>query len=394
MPSEGSREVLIVDPEDKWVSINWVGANMFKTISPSIDEHEMWVYEVDGHYIEPRKVDTFLLWAGERYSAMVRLDKKPQDYSLRVPDGGYSQIISAFGILRYKGGDTGPPAEPNLFNLTTHSKPTLDYNGWPLKPFVMLDITNIPPWPAKVPAKTADDMHVLELGKANATWQFTLSGKAKYPADRSAYEPLLYNLHSADAYDDDLVIRTKNGTWVDIVLQVGQQKEWPVDFPHPIHKHANKYWKIGKCAGIWNYASVEEAVQAEPHSFNLENPPYRDTFLTDFIGAMWVVLRYQVTTPGAWLLHCHFETHLDNGMAMAILDGVDKWPEVPPEYAPGQNGFKTELALPERKGRVVPERFRMAANPDRSVYGIWSWPAKSCEAVAKWGKAVWRHLSL
>jgi hypothetical protein len=31
--------------------------------------------------------------AGERYLALVRLDEKPMDYSIRVPDGGYLKIV-------------------------------------------------------------------------------------------------------------------------------------------------------------------------------------------------------------------------------------------------------------------------------------------------------------
>ena len=188
----------------------------------------------------------------------------------------------------------------------------------------------------------SDEIHVLLLNRANSSWEFTLSGEKRYPSDRSAYHPLLYNVNPTEAHDDDLIIRTKNGTWHDIVLQVGHSPIWPRDFPHPIHKHANKYWQIGSGNGVWNYTSAAEAMADHLEDFNLVNPPYRDTFVTDFTGAMWVVLRYQVTDPGAWMLHCHIEAHLDNGMAMAILDGVDKWPEVPPEYAQGMRGFRVE----------------------------------------------------
>ena len=38
-------------------------------------------------------------------------------------------------------------------------------------------------------------------------------------------------------------------------------------------------------------------------------------------------------------MHCHFEIHLGGGMAVAILDGVDAWPEVPPEYGADKRGF-------------------------------------------------------
>jgi FtsP/CotA-like multicopper oxidase with cupredoxin domain len=313
--------------------LNWIGASTFKTLGVSVDEHPMWIYEVDGQYIEPRRADTFLIWAGERYSAMIRLDKEPKDYSIRIPDGGYSQIISGFGTLRYRNGRNGNEAvKPDLFNVNTTSTPFLDYNGLTLNNATSLDKIDLPPFPPTPPGQHGDDMHVLYLGKANSTWQFTMSGKSMYTPERTANNPLLFYPNSTDGYNSDLVIRTKNGTWVDLVLQVGWSPDWKVDFPHAIHKHANKYWRIGSGVGMWNYSSVAEAISEKPSNFNLINPPYRDTFLTDFTGAMWLVLRYQVTSPGAWMLHCHFEQHLVNGMGMAVLDGVDAWPIVPPEY--------------------------------------------------------------
>jgi hypothetical protein len=106
-----------------------------------------------------------------------------------------------------------------------------------------------------------------------------------------------------------------------------------------MHKHTGKTWQIGSGLGIWNYSSVEEAIAAEPDSFDLETPKWRDTFVTSFDGSAWIVLRYQVTNPGPWLFHCHIETHLAGGMAVAILDGIDVWPQIPPEYGPDQRGF-------------------------------------------------------
>lgn len=48
-PSEGGREIVEVDPADKWVSINFVMAATIKTVHISIHHHHpMWVYEVDG----------------------------------------------------------------------------------------------------------------------------------------------------------------------------------------------------------------------------------------------------------------------------------------------------------------------------------------------------------
>ncbi|KZF19196.1 multicopper oxidase [Xylona heveae TC161] len=324
VPSNGTHEVIEVDPADKWASINFVSASTFKVISAAIDAHEFYVYEVDGQYIEPQRVDTILAFAGERYSVMIKLDKDPADYPIRLPDGGFTQIIYSSATLRYK---------------SNSSVPKLAYNGDYLNNATVLDVLNMPPFPSTItPSLTSDAMHLLDLGKANSSWRFTMSGKALYIQDRDAYTPLLYNPSLPDAFDPELVIRTQNGTWVDLVLQVGWDPRWPNDFPHAAHKHSNKFWQIGVGAGIWNYSSVDEAIKANASNFNLVNPPYRDTFMTAFGGPNWRVLRYQVMNPGAWLFHCHLEEHLASGMAVAILDGVDAWPEIPAEYGVDQKG--------------------------------------------------------
>ncbi len=97
---------------------------------------------------------------------------------------------------------------------------------------------------------------------------------------------------------------------------------------HPIHKHGNKMWLIGSGQGTFRWSSVEEA------NFNLVDPPRRDGFATlDAPHApTWTAVRYQVTNPGAWVIHCHIQTHFMGGMSMLIQDGVDHWPTVPPEY--------------------------------------------------------------
>jgi hypothetical protein len=62
----------------------------------------------------------------------------------------------------------------------------------------------------------------------------------------------------------------------------------------------------------------------------------------------WVAIRYHSSNPGAFIMHCHIQIHFAGGMGMVILDGVDAWPEVPPEYGVGGNGLPIEK--PEEDG--------------------------------------------
>lgn len=113
-----------------------------------------------------------------------------------------------------------------------------------------------------------------------------------------------------------------------------------------MHKHAQKMWKIGGAFGKWNYSSVDETVMSQPDSFNLINPPYRDTFTTKFEGTAWIALRYQAVNPGPWMFHRPIEPHMAGGMSTAILDGIDNWLSIPEEYQPDAKGFRPADGLP------------------------------------------------
>ncbi|CEO58348.1 Putative Gip1 [Penicillium brasilianum] len=343
VPATGDQEVIHVDPKSRWVSLNFIGAATFKTTVFSIDEHPMWVYEVDGHRVEPQKVDTVKMYAGERYAVMIRLGKEPKDYTIRVADSGLTQVISSFATLRYAGSTGAPSTSKGVFN----------YGGQNTTAIVTLDRNHLPPFPQLRPAARSDEHYVLHTHRWRSAWQYTLSGGGMWQEDRSAYTPLLYDISQPDAQDENLIIRTRNGSWVDLIIQVGSQPGQPQEFPHMMHKHTGKMWQVGAGEGIWNYTSVDEAIAAEPHRFNLENPNYRDTFITSFDGPSWLVLRYHSINPGPWLFHCHIETHLAGGMAIALLDGVDAWPEIPPEYAPNQKGLVPGQPVP-RPGIYLP----------------------------------------
>jgi hypothetical protein len=93
-------------------------------------------------------------------------------------------------------------------------------------------------------------------------------------------------------------------------------------------------YEIGRGLGDWNWTSVEDAIKEIPDSFNLENPPRRDAFASPEAAesTAWTVVRYHVSNPGPWLLHCHVNNHVIGGMMVVIQDGVDAWPEVPEQY--------------------------------------------------------------
>ncbi|KAI5462075.1 multicopper oxidase-domain-containing protein [Mariannaea sp. PMI_226] len=323
--SKGHTEVIKPNHgEDKWMAIDFIGAINFMTGVVSIDEHDMWVYAMDGSYIQPQKVQGIVLSNGERYSVLVKVNKKG-NFKIRFSSVAVPQIIAGNAILSIDGAR----------DLSSNSKPWVTIAGVPTsKNVAFFDLTKAAPYPADPIAKKADSLFKLNMMIKGSSYLWALNETQLKPVDLESRYPVLF--HPKFNAHDNVTISTKHNTWVDLVM-VSATFPQP---PHPIHKHGNKMYQIGSGNGDFKWNSVDEAIKEIPHQFNLVNPPRRDVFTTPpaFTGVAWTVLRYHVINPGAWLLHCHINNHMMGGMMMVIQDGVDKWPKIPAEYQNGGNG--------------------------------------------------------
>lgn len=294
----------------------------------------MIVVAIDGRWVTPTLADAVQMSSGQRYSVVVKLDKPPAKYTIRSVSGDIAQLIQATGFLVYT----------NCSNVVDN--PSITLGGLnATADTIFLNESNAVPFPPVAPSRDVDQTFLLHIDNAGFSWKWLLDN-ASFPIDLNEDIPLLFNPGEAAA-QPNLTISNKNGTWIDLVIQ-------PVALispAHPIHKHSNRFFVVGSGLGVWNYSSVAEAVgKLPPGTFNFENPPIRDTFPTvPTTGTPgFLVLRYQSVNPGPFLLHCHIQDHLFGGMALALLDGVDKFPKVPDEYLFG-NGFGNCVAKSDKK---------------------------------------------
>lgn len=324
-PTEAAQELIKIPTSllsaQSWVAIDVIGTFGLVTGSFSIDEHAMWVYAVDGTYIEPQLVEAITITNGDRYSIMVKLDK-PGDYTIRLASTATAQMLAGYATLSYGDRDQ---------NQAKESTPYIDDVGQNTTASVrFFNQAAMRPFPPEFVSPMADQTFVLGMRVAGSSYNWALNNSI-YPSQLDNEEPLLFSPKlGEDLGNDNVTLSTLNDTWVDLVIVA---ETWLMP-PHPIHKHGNKMWLIGEGEGSFNYSSVAEAAEAMPNAFNFVNPPKRDGFATPpaTTGPTWMAVRYHVTNPGAWFLHCHIQSHMLGGMNMAIQDGVDKWPTVPDEY--------------------------------------------------------------
>lgn len=235
--------------------------------------------------------------------------------------------LSAYATMSYVGSmhDNNPTSKFNYAGVNT----TAD--------FVLLNDSTIVPLESITPPP-ADITFFYTLNHFFDTPpEWTFSGYASYSPDLEKQYPMLFAPNSTEGFNQSITFRTNNNQWVDLIIQsVG-----PLAPPHPIHKHSNKVYVLGSGSGTFNWSSVAEAAKEVPESFNLINPLPRDTFNTPsaLSGSSWLAVRYLSMNPGAWFMHCHIQSHLMGGMAVQILDGVDAWPTIPPEYGVNRTGY-------------------------------------------------------
>ncbi|CEJ94329.1 hypothetical protein VHEMI09868 [[Torrubiella] hemipterigena] len=306
--------------QEHWVAMDIIGATNFAIGVFSIDEHDMWVYAMDGSYIEPQKVQTMTLANGERYSIMVKTHRAGQ-FKMRYAANSAPQTITGHAILHVHG------ANPSSLQA---SQPWTDIIGTKFTNTTCFDQDVAHPFPPEPIPESADDLFVLNMRIDGASYIWALNSTRLEPhAMESRKTPMLF---APDTTANNVTIMTRNGTWVDLILF---SSVFPMP-PHPIHKHGVKMYQIGAGPGPFKWKSVDEARKEIPDAFNLANPPKRDTFTSHPARkeVNWIAVRYFVNNMGSWLLHCHISNHMVGGMAMVILDGVDAWSDmdIPQEY--------------------------------------------------------------
>ncbi|RGP70386.1 hypothetical protein FLONG3_7457 [Fusarium longipes] len=309
---------------ESYVAFDIVGAINFVSGVFSIDGHDMWVYAMDGSYIEPQKVQAIPVTNGDRYSIVVKI-ANTGDYKMRFSANSAPQIISGHAVLSVEG-YSAPEGD---------AEPWVSIVGVPTsKEVVLFNQAVAFPYPPSPISPTADVTFNLSMAIKGASYLWALNDTGLLSDDLDERRPTLFN--PRPYVNDNVTISTKLGQWVDLVF-VAALFPQP---PHPIHKHGSKMYMLGAGTGHFRWSSVEEAIKEIPDQFNLVNPPRRDAFASAPAETepSWVVVRYHAADAGPWLLHCHINNHMVGGMMMVIQDGVDAWPEVPEEYAEGGDG--------------------------------------------------------
>ncbi|KAL3788882.1 hypothetical protein HJC23_002636 [Cyclotella cryptica] len=337
-----------------------IGGQTLIGVNFAISDHNMTIVEVEGTLCEPFEVSSLDVMPGQRFSALVTMDKDPDSYwattSVRYRSSGpYGGII-----FRYKGAPetnltlNGPfpdhplwnetePTEVLERNLVTknidsypdHDVLSADENAirrfvlvttqatdqasgmlrWavnnvtyvmPPKPFIFsayeaCNVEGAAPWPETIVPGSV----VLPEAPPNP-WNYT--------------EPVHESVGSYNKESEPSMIPAVEGEIIEVILQNARALN-NVSEMHPWHLHGYSFYVIGRGNGVYDKEN-------DMSSYNLENPIRRDTVTLLPLG--WTAIRFRATNVGVWTFHCTMTAHLLMGMETLLVVSPDRLESPPP----------------------------------------------------------------
>ncbi|TFK19081.1 Cu-oxidase-domain-containing protein [Coprinopsis marcescibilis] len=304
----------------------------------SIDGHDLTVIEADGQSTQPLQVQNLTIFAGQRYSFVLKADQPPGNYWIRaVPNTGVSGLLNTSGseggglnsaILRYIHRDVQPvdpttSPTPNPTILQEENLRSLQNN---LPPPVIN--------PGDLDVVTLDPRFNLNPG---SDFNFSINGITwESNVENPILLQLLNHVPPDQLVNQGFIRRIKRNDIIEIRLPAVPNSGGP----HPFHLHGHAFWVI-KSAGT-NKTNFVNPVRRDVVNTGIGNDP-NDS----------VILRFRADNPGPWFFHCHIEFHLLAGLAMVFIEDSDNIPKV--VKPPGASRASVTLTGTYTAGRSPPE---------------------------------------
>ncbi|KAF2482404.1 laccase II [Neohortaea acidophila] len=282
-----------------------LNAAIQSTFKFHIDGHSFQVIAMDFVPIHPYTTDIVSVNIGQRYDLILTANQAPANYWIRSDNQqpcGQLEQPNVQAILNYEGVKFATPTTTGL----NYQPDCLDEPSASLVPYLAQNAG------AQSAGEFVETSIIAANGAVPNLYKWTLSGST-FQANWN--DPTLFSIwYDGDVpqYGGDLTVELPNaGEWVYFVI------DSPMPLPHPIHLHGHDFFLLA--SGVGTY-SADVPLQ-------LTNPPRRDVAvmpadpLTGSGG--YLVVAYQVSNPGVWLMHCHIGWHNTMGFALQIVEMID-----------------------------------------------------------------------
>ncbi|KAI5956718.1 FET3 [Candida jiufengensis] len=273
-----------------------------------MEDHEFTIVEVDGIYVEKNTTDLLYITVAQRYTVLITtkdtsdknyafmnrvdidmLDIIPEDLELN----GTNHIVYDKDL---------PLAEPYLLDSIDDF-----FDDFWLKPLSKEKLLEDADYTITIDTQ----MDNLGDGVNYAFFNNVTFTMPKVPT-------LLSALSAGEHATNELVYGTNTNSFIlekdeiiDIVLNNLDTGK------HPFHLHGHVFQVIERHQAI-DDDQDPVAYNASDHAEWPEYPMIRDTVYVQ--PQSYMVLRFKADNPGVWLFHCHIEWHLDQGLAIQLIE--------------------------------------------------------------------------
>lgn len=301
-----------------------VNMGMFTSQYIYIEDHELTIIEIDGIYVEPVTVKSLFITVAQRYTVLLKTKKKSEknyrfvniiDKTMLdfVPDD--LQLVSTNWLVYDSDRDLPKPIKYNKFESTIE---TLN----PYNDFDLIPLDKLPLFP------DADLQIKLDftMGNLGDGIGYAFFNDISYVAPKV---PTLYTVMSSGKHANKQSIYGSNtntyilekGETVDIILNNMDPGK------HPFHLHGHAFQLL--------YRSPEgedddDPIIYDPKKVNIDEfpefPMRRDTIEVNPNG--FIIIRFQADNPGVWFFHCHVDWHLEQGLAITLIEAPSEIQEI------------------------------------------------------------------
>ncbi|GMG39699.1 unnamed protein product [Ambrosiozyma monospora] len=313
---------LFNDTKNVTVEVDYEKTYLFRIVNMGVmvsqyffvEDHDLTVIEVDGVYTQPKKTSMVYLSVGQRMSVLLTTKAKKdvnknfcivQSFDDSMLDVIPPELqVTSINYLSYDKSFPKPEPSKKFYDIDSYE---------PLDDFELKPISN--------KTALADPDHRIEVAlhmdNLGDGVNYAFFNNHTYVAPKV---PTLLSVLSApkDLVSNQIIYGSNTNTYV---LQSGDTIEIVInnedDNKHPFHLHGHQFQIIARSDAY-----------DEPHHYNPDKadeipeiPSMRDTVIVE--GNGYVVLRFVADNPGVWFFHCHLDFHLEQGLAITLVEAPD-----------------------------------------------------------------------
>ncbi|PVH14284.1 uncharacterized protein CXQ87_002412 [Candidozyma duobushaemuli] len=278
-----------------------------------MEDHEFEIVEVDGVYVEKNTTDLLYVTIAQRYGVLIKTkENADKNFAfMNVFDTSMLDLIPDDLILN----------STNLIQYTDDTSMPDEYYIDDFEDF--FDDFYLVPKDGEKLMPDSDQQVVIDVKMDNLGdgVNYAFFNNITYVAPKV---PILGSAMSAgdlatNSYiygNTNAFVLNKDET-IDIVLNNQD------DGTHPFHLHGHVFQLIERGPEFEDPTSFDY----DNHTDYPEVPMKRDTIFVR--GNSYAVMRFKADNPGVWFFHCHIEWHLEQGLAIVLIEAPEEMQKDP-----------------------------------------------------------------